>query len=105
MARTVEGVFRSQAQAEKALLELKARGLDRDVSLVPSRPGASASDAGAAAWPGPQGQALSAGSAPAPGLEDWFLAPFQMVVTTSARRAPEVAQLLRRYGAEGVDMT
>lgn len=103
MARTVVGVFRSQAQAERALQELKARGLDRDVSLAPHRPAAGAGSL--PGWLGLQGEALASGPAPDPGPEDWSRAPFQMAVTTSARQAPEVAQLLRQFGAEEVDVS
>ncbi|GEM_PF-6259650 len=104
MARTVEGVFRSQAQAEKALQELKERGLDRDVALAPSgtsevRPEGLGQTVLPAGLSGGGGGALGMSRA------DWFQAPYHIQVTTSASRAPEVAQVLRRYGAEDVDMT
>lgn len=105
MARTVEGVFRSQAQAQRTLYELRYRGLDRDVTLAPRGSAVGQPGGGAPGWLGPEADVLTSGPAPEAGPEDWFQAPFYMKVTVSARRAPEVAQLLRQYGAEEVDVT
>lgn len=104
MARTVEGIFRSQAQAEKALQELKQRGLDRSVSLAPSGTGRTAPE-GLEQNVLPAGLAGGGGGALGASRPDWFQAPYRMQVTISASRAPEVAQVLRQSGAEEVDMT
>lgn len=116
MARRVEGVFRTQAQAGRVLQELKERGLDRDVSLVPQLGAGDPRTAGdllQEAEGGTGSSLFSAGTAPTaaaadvqdPLAENWSRSPLRMTVRTSARQAPEVAQVLRQCGAEEVDIS
>lgn len=104
MAAKVEGVFRVAAQAEAALRELREQGLNRCVDLRPdSRPSRddTGTDLVAAATvfpPVPSGYAALFG-------EDWANRPLRLTVRVSQSRAPEVARLLRQFGAEEVDLS
>ncbi|MHB9145928.1 MAG: hypothetical protein ACYC5Y_11405 [Symbiobacteriia bacterium] len=87
LAIRVEGVFRLPVQAAEAVRELREQGLSRSLTLA------------AAVLPAvPSGYAALFG-------DDWSNRPLRLTVTTSPHRAPEVARLLRQFGAEEVDLS